>query len=140
MHLRNLTRDPLRYLRSRIALRVRRHLGPQPPQSESSSTEGELIERRDGLYAQVLRVYQSEITPLDGDVLLFRSQERNWHEGYDVDAHLGWRTLVRGALEVHDIPGDHLGILAEPNVVRLARILQSRLDQEVVTGALRRAG
>ena len=40
---------------------------------------------------------------------------------------LGWGRLVRGKLSIHELPGDHLGILEPPNVGRLAEILRRYL-------------
>jgi thioesterase domain-containing protein len=42
----------------------------------------------------------------------------------DFDRKLGWSELATGEFEMIEIPGDHLGILQEPNVVILAQELQ----------------
>jgi thioesterase domain-containing protein len=46
----------------------------------------------------------------------------------DGDRDLGWGTIATGSLQIFDIPGDHLGILQEPNVQLLAEKLQLCLD------------
>ena len=58
-----------------------------------------------------------------GDVLLLRAAdaERDW------DDCSGWRDVVRGGLEVCDLPGDHTGILKPPHVGALAETLSARL-------------
>jgi thioesterase domain-containing protein/acyl carrier protein len=49
-------------------------------------------------------------TPYAGDVTLFRATQQN----HGLDSALGWREQVRGELEIHAIPGDHLGMLRDP--------------------------
>ena len=41
-----------------------------------------------------------------------------------IDPDLGWRRLLRGQLEIRDLPGNHLGILRDPNVAELAAVLR----------------
>ena len=65
-----------------------------------------------------------------GNVTLFKSMDTgNASEFGDFDAQLGWSNLVSGELNVIDIPGDHLGILKEPNVAILAQKLQECIDR-----------
>jgi thioesterase domain-containing protein len=40
--------------------------------------------------------------------------------GREVGARFGWAELANGAFEVRTVPGDHLTLLAEPNVAVLA--------------------
>ncbi len=60
-----------------------------------------------------------------GDVLLLRAEdaERDW------DGASGWRGVVRGALEVVDVMGDHVGMLKPPHVERLGRVLNAALER-----------
>jgi aspartate racemase len=44
----------------------------------------------------------------------------------------GWQKIAAGGLEVHDIPGDHIGILKEPHVRVLAEKLKACLDKAQV--------
>ncbi len=46
---------------------------------------------------------------------------------YDVQD--GWRELVRGGIEVHEIPSNHLDIIKEPHVRVLAQELRACLDR-----------
>ena len=65
--------------------------------------------------------------PYTGKMVLFRAMERDLFEvGYDRD--LGWGPLAAGGLEIFDVPGDHLGILKDPNVRVLAEKLQLYLN------------
>jgi thioesterase domain-containing protein/acyl carrier protein len=65
--------------------------------------------------------------PYPGKMVLFRAMERDEFE-VDYDRDLGWGTIATGSLQIFDIPGDHLGILQDPNVQLLAEKLQLCLD------------
>ncbi len=43
------------------------------------------------------------------------------------DSTLGWGTLVRGGLDIRDIPGDHYSIMREPYVQTLADHLRAQV-------------
>ena len=47
----------------------------------------------------------------------------------DYDLHDGWRELIAGEIEAHEIPGNHINIIKEPHVGALAEKLRSCLDQ-----------
>jgi len=60
-----------------------------------------------------------------GNVMLFLASDLT----ADYDLHDGWRELVAGEIEAHEIPGDHINIIKEPHVGALAEKLRSCLDQ-----------
>jgi thioesterase domain-containing protein len=64
--------------------------------------------------------------PYPGDMWLFRSTDNAF------DDDLGWGPLVRGRLEVRNVPGAHSDVLKEPNLRETARQLKSVLDTTVV--------
>ncbi len=84
----------------------------------------------DMIYAQhhqeASGVYAPEIYP--GRIVLFRAQDQAISITAESDPRLGWGDLAIEGLEVHDIPGDHLGILKEPNVRVLAQALTQYLN------------
>lgn len=57
-------------------------------------------------------------------ISLFRARDRV-HAVESED--LGWSEVAAGGLEVHEIPGDHNGIFAEPNIEELANRLRESL-------------
>jgi amino acid adenylation domain-containing protein len=61
--------------------------------------------------------------PYRGNVLLLRAAdaERDW------DDCSGWRDVVKGRLEVRDLPGDHASVLRPPHVDALAAALHAGL-------------
>lgn len=65
-----------------------------------------------------------------GRIKLFRSTENDaLLEFGELDPQLGWGNMAIEGLDIFEIPGDHLGILQEPNVAVLARALQDCIDQ-----------
>ena len=56
---------------------------------------------------------------LDGRILLFR-RTGDLTGRYRLKDY-GWSTVARNGLEIFDIPGDHLALLAEPGVGALAK-------------------
>jgi amino acid adenylation domain-containing protein len=91
---------------------------PFPPQLE------------DMLYAQHNQEASGDYVPkiYPGSIVLFRAQDQPISITAESDPRLGWGELTMEGLEVHDIPGDHLGILKEPNVRVLAETLRQYLN------------
>jgi len=67
--------------------------------------------------------------PYNGDVLLFRASKQL--PGMLADRSLGWKEVIKGHLEICELPGHQQNILVEPRVVRLAEELQSRLHAHI---------
>jgi aspartate racemase len=64
---------------------------------------------------------QYMIRPYPGPLTLFRASEKSLRGTRDVYA--GWKDLAGGCLEVYEIPGGHVSILAEPQVLTLVQRL-----------------
>ncbi|MGL5062519.1 MAG: non-ribosomal peptide synthetase [Microcoleus sp.] len=54
--------------------------------------------------------------PYHGKVVMFRALDSQELENVNLDADLGWKPYLKDGMTIYDIPGDHLGILLEPNV------------------------
>ena len=67
--------------------------------------------------------------PYNGDVLLFRASKQL--PGLLTDPSLGWKPVIKGHLEIRELPGHQQNILVEPRVARLADELQTRLHAHV---------
>jgi thioesterase domain-containing protein/acyl carrier protein len=65
--------------------------------------------------------------PYAGRVAFFQAAERPPGQAWDIQ--LGWRDLVSGGFEVHEIPGNHVSIYLEPNVGILASGLTACLRE-----------
>jgi thioesterase domain-containing protein len=66
------------------------------------------------------------LRPYGGRVALFRAAEKSWRTA--ADPYAAWGTLAP-KLETHEVPGDHRGVLYEPQVGHLAAGLKARIDQ-----------
>lgn len=66
--------------------------------------------------------------PYSGDGMIFRVSERN-HDPYE-DYYLGWRRLIRGQLESHEVEATHDNILFEPAVHFYAAIIDRELRRK----------
>ncbi|MBD2039313.1 amino acid adenylation domain-containing protein [Microcoleus sp. FACHB-672] len=75
---------------------------------------------------QAVRNYVPQ--PYPGKVTLFRAMQRSEFESYYTDPKI-WTPFTVGGLEVHDVPGNHIGILKQPNVQVLASKLKACLEQ-----------
>jgi thioesterase domain-containing protein len=64
--------------------------------------------------------------PYSGEITLFRASEKSLR-GVN-DAYAGWRDLAEGRLDVVEIPGGHVSMMSEPQVVALAEQLKARLE------------
>ncbi|MBD2073786.1 amino acid adenylation domain-containing protein [Phormidium sp. FACHB-592] len=65
----------------------------------------------------------------DGRVALFKATERQNVPHTLIDNELSWQQLVKEGLDVHHIPGDHLGMLKEPYVQKLGNALRGCLTE-----------
>ncbi|MCW9680554.1 thioesterase domain-containing protein [Dolichospermum planctonicum UHCC 0167] len=65
-----------------------------------------------------------------GRVNLFKAMDKLLSLTYKIDPlEVGWKKFVTGELEIHEIPGTHMGILEEPNVQLLAEKLTACIDK-----------
>ena len=63
-----------------------------------------------------------KLHPYPGRITLFRSQDTG--DGYEYPADYGWTQFAKGGIQIHEVPGEHQTIFAQPNV----RTLAARLD------------
>ncbi|RKG47808.1 alpha/beta fold hydrolase, partial [Corallococcus sp. AB011P] len=61
--------------------------------------------------------------PYDGTALLLSASDAV----PDVPRHRGWEPLVRGGLEVHDVPGSHHALMQDPNLGSIIERLREAL-------------
>ncbi|HEY6328217.1 MAG TPA: thioesterase domain-containing protein, partial [Blastocatellia bacterium] len=91
-----------------------------PPASTSGALDYQLYVGRRTRARYVLR-------PYPGRIDLFRAADNRpaFHADYDN----GWGSAASGGLVVHNIPGDHFTLVADPNVATLAATLSLRIDE-----------
>ena len=67
------------------------------------------------------------LQPQNIAVDLFRSKDDT---DYKIDAtHLGWEKAAKNGITIHEVPGNHLDIVAPPNDIFLAGLLQEILNK-----------
>lgn len=71
-------------------------------------------------------VYVPEI--YRGRIVLMRARDQRISIKFDADPRSGWSEVAAEGVKVHEIPGDHTGMLQEPNVRVLAKAFQLYLD------------
>jgi aspartate racemase len=69
--------------------------------------------------------YALQVYP--GQVTLFRTTDQA--VTYDQCSDLGWSALALGGVEIHEVPGNHVGMLQEPHVQVLAKKLKACIDR-----------
>ena len=74
-----------------------------------------------------------QFRPFPGRIVLFRARTHALFSFYSRD--LGWSELVRGGLEIVEIPGTHATILRLPHVRVLAEKFRATLDASAAIGA-----
>jgi thioesterase domain-containing protein len=67
-----------------------------------------------------------------GGATLFKAKDCSVIFRYDSDPQYGWGELLGEGLSVHEFPGDHLGILREPNVKTVAELLKQILREQTI--------
>jgi thioesterase domain-containing protein/acyl carrier protein len=65
--------------------------------------------------------------PYDGSLTIFHAAEKD-PLLLDVGPELGWTELVRGAIDVEEVPGNHDTLALEPNAAALAIKVSAALD------------
>jgi len=69
-------------------------------------------------------VHNYKVRPYDGKLILFRASWQGEEEG---DYDLGWGSIFKQGVQIHDLPGDHERIFLEPNIDQLANSLREAL-------------
>ncbi|RYJ02996.1 MAG: amino acid adenylation domain-containing protein, partial [Acetobacteraceae bacterium] len=85
------------------------------------------FETRDALFVGYLAQATSSFRPSrqPGPVLVFHREDQP--RGTFLDPSFGWGALVDGRVEVHGLPGDHLGIFEDPGAAIMARHIGAAL-------------
>jgi amino acid adenylation domain-containing protein len=106
--------DKIKHKLYRRAYKIYKHVGrPLPP----------VLKNIEQINFTAVKDYVPQA--YSGNVTLFLASDLT----ADYDLHDGWRELVTGDIEVHEIPGNHINIIKEPHVGALAEKLRGCLDQ-----------
>jgi len=111
--------DRLRYLSSviytRMAIAADNLTGREPTDSARLPMQY-ILETLGKVHGRAIENWMPR--PYPGRVVLFRASKQL--SGLNADQYLGWKKVLNGNLEVHEIPGHQQNLLLAPNVVRLA--------------------
>jgi amino acid adenylation domain-containing protein len=136
---RMTTADGIRNVSMRVAKTL---LGP----AQQTSAFGDetpvtnLAALRERAYDNAIAKWDKNPPSYSGDAVLLRAMDKSDFLGMNISHDLGWRRLIQGNLDIHEVPGNHIGILRAPNVQRLAEILRRYvLDAAVAESARRHA-
>lgn len=97
---------------------------------ETQAQPGDLPSMDQLIEANVAAVESYEAQPYGGDLVVYRADRSYWDTPEGLASALGWAPVARGRLDLRDLPGTHLSILAERNVDALARDLRARLARD----------
>lgn len=64
-------------------------------------------------------IWKYKAREYDGDIILIRSKMRD--SGWYSDPYLGWRKIIKGKIETHEIHGDHHDFIESPELVNKLR-------------------
>jgi thioesterase domain-containing protein/acyl carrier protein len=101
------------------------YLGKKDKMTEQEALALEQFIEADRMVQKIVDRYH--LKPQNFEVDLFRSKDDT---NYKLDpTHLGWEKAALKGITIHNIPGNHLEIVAPPNDKVLARMLQEILDE-----------
>ena len=109
------TRERLNRTRWRVAYSVNRAFGK--PYKRGYRMIPEVSRRAIEKYA---------FPPYEGSVLLYKASQQP--EYARLDSTLGWGSVVKGSIEIHEINGDHRSIVREPVVKQVAESLKEEIE------------
>ncbi len=121
-HLKNVREKGINYLLSKAKNRIGSEESGN--QTEDGQDEHASIRIRELAYLQAMREYEEKIQPYMGDVVLVRAQKTFKGGAIEYLPAYGWEEHLQGSFTVIDVPGDHLGIITQPQVRVLAEKLK----------------
>ena len=128
----NGPRSVFRKLKKRLSSyrqkRVRRSRAVRMP-------DGGMPDQRLAVYADAVDWFEAlaTTTTYAGRTLLIQARDGVRFPGYTIDPHFGWKKHLSGDFHIGSVPGDHLGILKQPNVELTAELIQRVLSDIVRT-------
>lgn len=105
---------------------LKKYLGKKDSITEQEALALEQFTEANAMVNKIVDRYH--LTPQNLKVDLFRAQEYENHKSDPT--HLGWKKAALKGVTIHNISGNHLGIVAPPNDKILARMLQEILDEK----------
>ena len=131
-HTANLFRFGPKYLRHKLGGRLTK-LCRDLRQGEVSTSVDENFDGLRAIFAGAASQYVPGPYPGEIDLFILANRHAMGDSLYDpavqvVDPMLGWGRVAPGRVSIHEVPGDHIGLLQEPHVGPMAEILLARLE------------
>ncbi|MBD2329071.1 condensation domain-containing protein [Alkalinema sp. FACHB-956] len=128
-HLAKLVQEGPTYLLEKVGAKLKSKVGYAGLTLDRStnSTAASVDDLRQQFRQQIGKNYQP--SAYAGKVTLFRALDRGEFESIEVDPLFGWDRFAELGVDAFDIPGDHIGILKDPNVQPLAHHLRHCIRQ-----------
>ncbi|WP_264565379.1 non-ribosomal peptide synthetase [Flavobacterium sp. N3904] len=105
---------------------LRRYFGIKDSMTEQEAIAHEQFVIASSMVQKIVDRYH--LIPQDFEVDLFRAKNDSQ---YKLDpTHLGWKKAALRGVRIHDIPGEHIDIVAPPNDKVLAHMLQDIIDKK----------
>jgi thioesterase domain-containing protein/acyl carrier protein len=105
---------------------LKKYFGLKDHMTEQEAVALEQFTEANGMVNKIVDRYH--LIPQYFEVDLFRSKD---DENYKLDpTHLGWKKAALNGVNIHNISGNHLDIVAPPNDKALARMIQEILDEK----------
>lgn len=112
-------------IRSKKDYLSKKYLGISNPMTEEESIVHQQYLEASLMVDKIIDRYH--LKPNDVEVDLFRAQDDDL---FKVDStSLGWKKAALKGVNIHNISGNHLSIVAPPNDKILARLIQDILDK-----------
>jgi len=121
MHARLLRERGLAHLREIVERRRQRQQAAHEIMDPDALTIDNLVS------ANVAAVNRYKPQSYPRKLTVFRADQAVWDSPRAIRSGLGWASVAAGGVEVLDVPGDHLTILAPENVEAVARHIAARL-------------
>ena len=105
---------------------LKKYFGLNNTMTEQESLAAEEFKKASSMVDKIVERYH--LKPLDVEVDLFRAKD---DEDYKLDRkHLGWKKAALTGVKIHNVTGNHLGIVEPPNDKVLAKMIQDILDEK----------
>ncbi len=124
IHLGQVVKQGPAYALQRLEPKLHQRLNRSPAVATLSDED-----QRPQFRRQIGRSYIPQ--PYCGKVIVFRAIDRDPFESITVNPYFGWRALAQDGVEIYDVPGDHIGILKDPNVRVLTKALKTCIDRSL---------
>ena len=137
-HLNALRDDPKDYVIGRTAYQMKKlrrfaELGETEVRRRLGLDPGHRLEVRRFIEENIQSQLRYDYRPYPAPMAVYKAAEDPF-TGHFLDIDLGWPPVANGGLIIRVVSGDHLTMVAEPHVERLADLLQIDIDDALATG------